>query len=94
MQNWINVNTPPIAKESTDVYTHCICGGKGFVVTDAVFYHYKQEYYHNSDTSHSSPIPATHWQPPLSPPIQKKQPKHPEDCGSLEYLLYKMLRRI
>jgi len=60
---WIELKDKEPQKENEwDVYTNAICGIKNKqVIVDAVYYHYKKEFYHNQDTSHSYPIPATHW---------------------------------
>jgi len=60
---WIPITEKEPPKEfNTDVYTQCTCGTKGKgVVEDAVYYHHEKRFFHNQDTAHTSPIPATHW---------------------------------
>ncbi len=60
---WIPVKTKEPTKENEwDVYTNCTCGIKNeAVIEDAVYYHAEKKFFHNQDTSHRNPIPATHW---------------------------------
>ena len=69
--NWIPIKEQePIKENEFDVYTNCICGvAKKYAIPDAVYYHAEKKFFHNQDTIHSNPIPATHWMPPLEPPM-------------------------
>lgn len=68
--NWKKTNeSEPPRENEFDVYTNCMCAiANKLVITDAVYYHAEHKYFHNQDTSHSNPIPATHWHETLQPP--------------------------
>lgn len=59
---WISIKEKEPTKEfEDDVYTNCTCATDEHVIYDAVYYHYNNNFYHNQDTTHLNPIPATHW---------------------------------
>jgi hypothetical protein len=69
---WISVDKQEPKKDNEfDVYTNCICGILNKeVILDAVYYHEEKKFFHNQDTTHSNPFPATHFMYPLKPPIK------------------------
>ncbi len=69
--DWIPIEErEPKREREFDVYTNCICGiSKKYVVLDAIYYHAEKQFFHNQDTTHSMPIPATHWMPTIEPPM-------------------------
>lgn len=66
---WIPITKQEPPKENEwDEYTNCACGIKNEqVIADAVYYHAEKKFFHNQDTTHGYPIPATHWML-LTPP--------------------------